>query len=142
MNKIGNSVTYIGRFVSDPELKKAKETSVCNFTLARTKDVPNGKDMESDYINFVAWGKMAETICKYFKKGNKIGVNGFLYTHKYQNKSGVNITAVEVHVDNIEFVDGSNKQTTSKQETPEENSAPVNGAVEEESEDESENLPF
>ena len=45
MSKIGNNVNFIGRFTKDPEIRKAGETSVVNFSLARTRDFSKDKDV-------------------------------------------------------------------------------------------------
>ena len=113
MSKIGNNVNFIGRFTKDPEIRKAGETSVVNFSLARTRDFSKDKDV-TDFVDFVAWGKTAETIVKYFKKGNRIGVSGNIQTRTYENNNGAKVKVTEVYVESIEFIDSKSSVSNEK----------------------------
>lgn len=96
-----NSIQLIGRLTADVELKQTQSgVSVCQFNLA--VDRPKVKDI-TDFIPCVAWRGTAEFICKYFKKGNKIALNGVLTTRKWQDQNGNNRVAYEVLVENVEF---------------------------------------
>ena len=98
-----NHGSYVGRLTADPELKQTQNRiSVCSFTLAI--DRPGTRD-KTDFINFVAWRQTAEFICKYFRKGQNIGVTGYLSSRQYEDKNGNRRTAFEVVVDRAEFVE-------------------------------------
>ena len=98
-----NHGSYVGRLTADPELKQTQNRiSVCSFTLAI--DRPGTRD-KTDFINFVAWRQTAEFICKYFRKGQKIALTGYLTSRRYEDKNGNQRTAVEVVVDRAEFVE-------------------------------------
>lgn len=98
-----NQGAYIGRLTADPELKQTQNRiSVCSFTLAI--DRPGTRD-KTDFINFVAWRQTAEFICKYFRKGQKIALTGYLTSRRYEDKNGNQRTAFEVVVDRAEFVE-------------------------------------
>lgn len=98
-----NHGSYVGRFTADPELKQTQSgISVCSFTLAI--DRPGTRD-KTDFINFVAWRQTAEFICKYFRKGQNIGVTGYLTSRQYEDKLGNRRTAFEVVTDRAEFVE-------------------------------------
>lgn len=128
MSKVGNSVTFIGRFTRDPELKVAGETSVCKFCLARQRDGVRPKDGQtppSEFVDFTAWGKIAEIISKYFHKGDRIAVIGSLQTHTYENSAGVKVKATEVHVDEFEWVDTKAQSSSA----PDQTSAPIAAKV-------------
>lgn len=93
-----NKVIMTGRFTADPELKQtASGTSVTSFTLAQNK--PDGK---ADFFNFTAWKGTAEFICKYFRKGDGIEVEGRLSIDKYE-KDGVNHVAYKITVEHVDF---------------------------------------
>ena len=64
------------------------------------------KDSPPDFFNFVAWDKTAEFLGKYFKKGARILIEGRLQTSKYENKDGVEVTSVEIVIENAEFAGG------------------------------------
>ena len=98
-----NHGSYVGRLTADPELKQTQNgISVCSFTLAI--DRPGTRD-KTDFINFVAWRQTAEFICKYFRKGQKIALTGYLTSRQYEDKNGNQRTAFEVVVDRAEFVE-------------------------------------
>lgn len=113
-----NQGAYIGRLTADPELKQTQNRiSVCSFTLAI--DRPGTRD-KTDFINFVAWRQTAEFICKYFRKGQKIALTGYLTSRQYEDKNGNQRTAFEVVVDRAEFVESRQKAEgwNSSQEPP------------------------
>ena len=98
-----NHGSYVGRLTADPELKQTQNRiSVCSFTLAI--DRPGTRD-KTDFINFVAWRQTAEFICKYFRKGQKIALTGYLTSRRYEDKNVNQRTAFEVVVDRAEFVE-------------------------------------
>ena len=130
MSKIGNNVNFIGRFTKDPEIRKAGETSVVNFSLARNRDFSKDKDAV-DFVDFVAWGKTAETIAKYFKKGNRIGVSGNIQTRTYENSNGTKVKVTEVYVESIEFIDPKTSDSNTKPPKKEEATEEVEENVEE-----------
>lgn len=102
-----NHGSYVGRLTADPELKQTQNRiSVCSFTLAIDRRVPRDK---TDFINFVAWRQTAEFICKYFRKGQNIGVTGYLSSRQYEDKNGNRRTAFEVVADRAEFVESRQK---------------------------------
>ena len=101
-----NNCVFVGRLVAKPELRTtASGTSVCAFTLAvdRRFGGANG-EKTADFIDFVAWRQTAEFICKWFDKGNKIGVSGELQTRLYE-KDGKKHKVSEVVVSAAEFVE-------------------------------------
>ena len=66
------------------------------------------KKDETDFINIVAWGKVAELLEKYTQKGSKILICGRLQIGSYE-KDGIKRSTADVVVENIEFI-GGNKQ--------------------------------
>lgn len=113
-----NHGSYVGRLTADPELRQTQGgISVTGFTLAI--DRPGARD-KTDFINFVAWRQTAEFICKYFRKGQKIALTGYLTSRRYEDKNGNQRTAFEVVVDRAEFVESRQKAEgwNSSQEPP------------------------
>lgn len=99
-----NKTILIGRLTKDIELmeikSKGKDTTVvANFTLA----VNDRKSNETSFLNCVAWGKLAETIERYIKKGMPVVVWGRLTTHNYEDKDGNRRFVTEVLVEGFEF---------------------------------------
>ena len=101
-----NVVTLTGRLVRDPEIREvgAKKTSVCDFTLAIDQNsYAPSKQANTNYPDCQAWGKTAEFIAKYFKKGMKADLCGELVTSTFTNKSGDKQKRMVVNVDKIQF---------------------------------------
>lgn len=90
-----NRVILIGNLVRDPEIRYVQSGSpVTKFTIAvnrRTKE-----DDAVDYIDIVAWDKLAEMSNSYLKKATPVLVEGRLAIHSYQSKSGEKHKAAEV----------------------------------------------
>ena len=94
-----NNVNLVGRFTKELELKYSKEGKAMlksNIAVNRTKDV-------TDFINIVAFGKTAELIAEYHKKGDMIALNGSIWTGSYE-KEGQKVYTFEVCVNQITFV--------------------------------------
>lgn len=100
-----NVVAIMGRLVADPELKTTQQgTSVCHFRIACDRSyVRQGEQRQADFIDIAAWRQTAEFVCKYFRKGSLIAIDGSIQTHQYQDKSGSNRTAFEVVANNVSF---------------------------------------
>lgn len=101
-----NLVVLTGRLTADPELRKTpSDVPVTGFSIAVQRKYKSGEEPETDFINIVAWRSSAEFICKYFKKGSMIGIEGSIQTRKYKDKDGNNRTAFEVVANNVQFVE-------------------------------------
>lgn len=100
-----NVICLVGRIVHDPELKTTNSgNEVTTFTVAveRNRTGQDGQRMV-DYVDVVAWRKTAEFVCKYFRKGSWIAVNGSLQTRSFEDKNGNKRKVFEVVADNVHF---------------------------------------
>ena len=98
-----NLVVLSGRMARDPELRYTSGgKAYTNFTLAvqKTKD-------EAEFIDCIVWEKTAETIAEYFRKGNRILINGKIVTSTYES-NGEKRKSVKVQAFNFEFIDSKN----------------------------------
>ena len=104
-----------GRVTKDIELKVTPTgKSVCSFSLAvERKFVQNGEKI-TDFINCQLWGKSAETLEKYVKKGMMIGVEGRIQTRKYTNQQEQTVYVTEVVADSFSFLE--KKQSNDQQQ--------------------------
>lgn len=102
-----NKTQLLGRLTKDIDLKYTQsQTAVGRFTLA----VPRmKKDDESDFISCKVWGKRAEIMEKYVKKGHKVCIAGRLETGSYE-KDGHKVYTTEVVVEDFDFLE-TRKQT-------------------------------
>lgn len=104
-----NNVSLAGRLVRDVELKYTQDgKAVGNFAIAINKRY---KKDEANFINCVAWGKTAELIAQYVRKGNLMGVTGSIETSTWE-KDGQKHYKTEVFVDQITFLQSKGEGTT------------------------------
>lgn len=106
-----NNVQLLGRLTKDVELRvsqKSKKKNFAYFTLA----VPNGED--AMFIDCVAFDKLAETIEKYVKKGNRLLVEGSINVSTYEDKDGNNRKSTNVFVNKITFIESAKKEDDKK----------------------------
>ena len=115
-----NKVIIIGRNVKDIEIKTTPSgTSVAEFTIAVNRSFKNANgERESDFFNCIAFSKLAETISRYVKKGDQVGVEGRLQTRNYTNKDGKKVYVTEIIVENVEFLQSKKEQNQPIGEDP------------------------
>lgn len=109
-----NKVFLVGRLTSDPELVTPKEkTPYTRTCLAINR---KGKDAGADFVNVVCFGKTAEAVAKYMKKGSELCVCGSIRVDTYKDEAGKNRNAVSVFADSVEF--GAKQKESSVSEEP------------------------
>lgn len=113
-----NRICLIGRLTRDVEFRENETLKQAKFTLAVNRDFVKDNENKADFINCIAWNKLAETINKYVHKGDQLGVEGRIQVNQYQDKEGNNRYSTDVIVDKITFI--ANKKETSKEEVKEE----------------------
>lgn len=101
-----NRVEFIGNVTKDVELNTtSNNVNYTNFSLAVRRKYPDKDGNEIvDFHNCAAFGRLAETIAKYVKKGNKLFVSGELTYDTYENKEGVKKTVAKIMVEQVEFL--------------------------------------
>ena len=109
-----NVVALLGRITADPELRHTpQDIAVVTFTIAVNRSyVKQGAERQADFIDVVAWRNTAEFICKYFKKGQLMAINGSIQTRTYQDKEGKNRKAFEVIANNVYFAESKQGGTS------------------------------
>ena len=141
-----NCVQLVGRLTSTPELKQTQSgISTTRFTVAVDRRYQkSGEEKRADFINCVAWRQTAEFVCKYFTKGQRIGLEGRITTDKYQDKDGNMRFITDVDVNNVEFVEskGSNGGGYTRPATQNTVDALVESAGDGEIDDSNSKLPF
>lgn len=107
-----NKVELVGRLTRDPEVRYTQgenASAIARFSVAVNRRFKNNEgNYDADFINCVAFGKSAEFIEKYFKKGMAIGISGRIQTGNYTNKDGVKVYTTDVVVEEAEFVESKN----------------------------------
>ena len=117
-----NRVVLMGRLVSDPELKTTQSgVSVTRFRIAVDRTYQKqGEERKADFIDVVAWRYTAEFVCKFFRKGSLIAIDGQLQSRTYQAQDGSNRYVVEVIADNASFTGEKAGQKNTKEEKAQE----------------------
>lgn len=107
-----NRVNLIGRLTKDPEVRRASTgNNMCRFSLAVDRRNSKSEQQQADFINCIAFGKTAESLCQYQRKGSRIGVEGRIQTGSYTNQQGQKVYTTDVAVDYIDFLDSRKDQT-------------------------------
>lgn len=106
-----NSVQLVGRFTRDPEVGYTDGGStIARFSLAVDRRYKSENGPTADFPNCVAFGKTAEFIEKYFRKGMRMGCQGRIQTGSYTNKDGQKVYITDVVVESCEFVEAKASQ--------------------------------
>lgn len=116
-----NCVTLMGRMTVDPELKQTGSgVSVSSFKIAVERNfVTKGEDRQTDFITIVAWRQNADFVCRFFRKGQMIAIQGWLQTRDFEDKNGNKKTAYEVVAEHISFCGKEGKKTSEATESTE-----------------------
>ncbi len=101
-----NHVTLLGRVGADPELCSTKSgTAVVQLRLATDRYSKSNAINETDWHSVVVWGKTAEAVARYVRKGDRVHVTGRLQQHSWQTDAGERRTRTEVHANEVIFLD-------------------------------------
>lgn len=109
-----NKSILMGRLTRDPETRytQTTNTQVTSFTLAVNRRFTKEGQPSADFINIVAWGKTAEFVSKYFKKGQQVGVIGRIQTRNYEDDQGKKHYITEVVAEEVYFADTKKEEGT------------------------------
>jgi len=137
-----NKAILIGNLTRDPELKAiASGNKVCSFGLAtnRTYKDKNGVRQEkTEFHNIVVWGKTAENVAQYMRKGSQILVEGRMETRSWDDvATGTKKYRTEIIADTIQFGAKNTGSGTSSQ-----SSSPKSSATKEEESQELDTIEY
>ena len=132
-----NKVYLIGRLTVDPELRTTPSgDSVASFSVATNrfwKDKSGERKESTEFHNVVAWGRQAEIVNQFSKKGSIIMIEGRLQTRSWEGKDGQTRRTTEIVAENIQLGprsggqdrDFDNKRVSAKEERPVNQEIPV-----------------
>lgn len=104
-----NKVILIGRLSRDPELRHTSSgTPVCQINVAISRQVQQGSEPQTDFINVSVWNKQAENVARYLTKGRQVAVEGRIQTRNYDNAEGKRTYVTEVVASNVQFLGSAN----------------------------------
>ena len=104
-----NKVIMMGRLTRDPEVSSsASGTTFARFSIAVDRRFKREGEPDADFFNCTSFGKQAEFVERYLKKGTKVVVNGRLQNDNYTKKEGQKVYGVRIMVEEIEFAESKN----------------------------------
>lgn len=109
-----NAVELIGRTTKDPDIRyTSSQMCVATFTLAVDRDGRKDENGEkqTDFPRVKVFGKQAENVERYVKKGKLIAVQGSIQTGSYQDRNGSTVYTTEVVASRVEFLDHGEKHS-------------------------------
>jgi len=120
-----NKVSLIGNLANDPESRTLPSgQQVALFSLATNytwRDVKTKEKKErADLHKIVAWGKLAEIIATYLKKGSKIFLEGRLQNRTWEDKNKNKRYTTEVVASDLIMLGGKNRKEVKGDETAKE----------------------
>ena len=107
MSRTINRVELLGRVGTDPEMRQSQGgTPVTQFRMATDRRRQNG-ETEADWHSVVCWGRQAEAVAEYVRKGNRLYVSGSLAQNSFETEEGQRIHRTEVHAREVVFLDSN-----------------------------------
>lgn len=105
-----NKCYFVARLTRDPEIRytQANNTAVAKFSIAT--DSGYGDNKKTSFFNMTAWGKTAEALEKYARKGTKLILECQAVQNQYKDKNGNNVNTVDFTVLNFEFAESKTAQ--------------------------------
>jgi len=102
-----NRIILIGRLTRDPELRYVPSGQpVASFSLAVDRPFTNqAGERETDFIDIVAWRKLADQVSQHLSKGRLVAVEGRLQIRSWEAQDGQKRKAAEVVADAVRFLD-------------------------------------
>ena len=101
----------VGNITRDPELRSTPSgAQVCGFSVAVNRNYKDSSGANQESVSFIdcsAWGRAAEIIAQYAKKGSGILVSGRLEQRSWEDKEGQKRSRVEIVVEDFNFVGGN-----------------------------------
>ena len=105
-----NKVILIGNLGQDPELRSTQGgQSVASLRVAtaeKFKDRDGNQQERTEWHSVVVWGRQAEIVQQYCKKGKQLYIEGRLQTRKWQDKEGKDRYSTEIVADTVRFLGG------------------------------------
>lgn len=105
MSALRNKVQLIGNLGMDPEVKTLEgDKKLAKMSLATNESYKNAKGekvTETQWHNLIAWGKTADIIEKYLKKGSEVAIEGKLINRTYTDKEGIKKYITEIQVNEL-----------------------------------------
>lgn len=111
MNALRNKVQLIGNLGMDPEVKALNGgKKLAKMSIATNETYKNAKGekvTETQWHNLIAWGKTADLVEKFLKKGSEVAIEGKLINNNYTDKEGVKRYSTQIEVSEVLMLDSA-----------------------------------
>lgn len=129
-----NKAMVFGNLTRDPELKALPSgNQVCTFAIATNRvynDRDGNRQEDTEFHNIVVFGKQAENVAKYLKKGSSAYVEGRLQTRSWE-KDGQKMYRTEIVADRVQFGPKNTGDGQSPNQASQTDSKPTEGKTQE-----------
>lgn len=114
-----NRLAMIGRLSKDVELRHSQDgkTAIARTNIAVDRKIKKDGDPEADFFNLIAFGKTAEFLDKYFRKGSRIAIVGRVENDNYTDKNGQKVYGTRIIVEECEFCESKGESSTKTEKT-------------------------
>lgn len=115
-----NKTILMGRLVRDAEIRYSQgdaSNAIARFTIAVDRRFKRDGDDQptADFIGCVAFGRTAEFLERFGRKGTKFALEGHIQTGSYTNKDGQKVYTTDVIVENLEFAESKARAASGQQ---------------------------
>lgn len=117
-----NKASIIGNLGNDPDMRYTQsDTAVCNISVATTerwKNKDGERVEETEWHRVVAFGKLAEIMGEYLRKGSQVYIEGKIKTEKYTDKEGVERYSTKIYANEMKMLGGRRDEGGQREERP------------------------
>lgn len=117
-----NKAQVIGNLGADPKVTIINngQTKVASFSVATTErgyTTQSGVQVQekTEWHNIVCFGKLADVVDKYLKKGSKVFIEGKMRTRSYEDRNGIKRSVMEINAEVMEMLDGKQQNQQQQQ---------------------------
>ena len=113
-----NLVILMGRICKDPDITSSQSgTTIARYSIAVDRRFKKEGEPTADFFTCVSFGKQAEFVDRYLKKGAKIVVTGELQNNNYTNKDGQKVYDTRILTNNVEFAESKRDTESNNTDT-------------------------
>lgn len=106
-----NNIAIIGTITREIELKYLPSgVAICKFGIAFNEKIKQNEQWvdKAHFFDVTAWGKTAENINQFFRKGKQIGISGSLQFEQWQDQEGQKRSKVSIKLKEFDFIGSKN----------------------------------
>jgi single-strand DNA-binding protein len=110
-----NNVSVIGNLATDVEVREVGDKHVAKFLLAVDR---YSKDGGADFVGVSAWERQGELCAEYLTKGRRVGIEGYLRSHSWDDDQGKRRREVELVARRVDFLSGPRDEGSGAEVVP------------------------